>query len=137
MPPRHRAGAIFLALCSFMCWPAVSTATNQTPAVAVATPVTPLPNPAVLAKMSESQLKSAFLACDARERRDLLSTMEAARCAMLHRELVERVFHGDTNVFELWLSIQKYPMPQSEKTPSERHQSDSGASKKLGGNASM
>lgn len=150
MRTRHRVGAIFLALCSFMCLPAASTAANRTPSVAVATPVTPLPNPAVLAKMNESQLKSAFLTCDARSSQDLLSTMEAARCAMLHRELVERIFHGDTNVFDLWLNIQKYPeqndklhlptdAPSSEeavrKSP-RRHHSDNGASKKLVGNAS-
>lgn len=74
-----------------------------------------LPNPAALAKMSESQLKAAYISCDARANKETLSTIEAAKCAMMHPELVDRVFGGDIPAFDAWWAANKGPASKSDK----------------------
>lgn len=87
-----------------------ASASRETPAV-----VPQLPNPAALAKMPEIQLKKSYLACDAKASREALSTIKAAHCAMMHRELVERVFGGDSNAFDTWWAANKSPASTGAK----------------------
>ena len=74
-----------------------------------------LPNPAGLEKMSETPLKAAYIACNARARKVTLPTTEAARCAMMHRELLDRVFGGDAKAFNAWWVTTNSAASKSER----------------------
>lgn len=110
-------GSILLALAGFAAaGPALAATKHGASGPKEAAAVVPsLPNPAALAKMSESQLKAAYISCDARANKETLSTIEAAKCAMMHRELVDRVFGGDNAAFEAWWTANKGPASKSDK----------------------
>lgn len=65
---------------------------------------TVLPADGEVANMPEAVLKASYLAC--RSASQSPSNVEAmAKCTMVERELVRKVFRGDARAFEAWLRM--------------------------------
>lgn len=111
---RIHASCFLLALAGFLSAPAAHAAPRGAVPREAAAAVPPLPNPVALSKLSEEQLKRAYIACDAHANGEKLSTIEAAQCAMMHRELVERVFGGEMSLFDAWWEANKSPASKNE-----------------------
>lgn len=60
-----------------------------------------LPNDSAVANMPEAVLKASYLAC--KDAPQTPANVEAtAKCSMVERELVRKVFRGNVGAFEAW-----------------------------------